>query len=108
VSITIDSELKDVLGQINQKLDRLDSKIEGVQNDITDLKISVVRLEEGQKNLSDKVAGLDKRLEKVETQLPTLVADISDLKGAKSLIIPIVVAVLTSLTTLLIRAIPNP
>jgi predicted nuclease with TOPRIM domain len=106
--VTIDQDLKDVLGQITASLDKLNSKIDGVAKDVIDVKISVARLEEGQKSLSDKFVSLDKRLEKVESQLPTLAADISDLKGAKSLIIPIVVAVLTSLTTLLIRAIPNP
>ena len=101
MSITIDSELKDVLGEINRKLD-------GVAKDVTDLKVSVVRLEEGQKSLSDKVASIDKRLEKVESGYTTLVTDIADLKGTKSLIVPIVVATLTSLLTLIIRAIPNP
>jgi archaellum component FlaC len=94
MSITIDSELKDVLGEINRKLD-------GVAKDVTDLKVSVARLDE-------KVDSIDKRLSKVESQYSTLVTDVSDLKGTKSLIIPIVVATLTSLLTLIIRAIPNP
>jgi hypothetical protein len=51
---------------------------------------------------------LDNRLDKIDTEQKTLIKDIADLKGAKSLIIPIIVAVTTSLITLLIRAIPNP
>ena len=51
---------------------------------------------------------LDNRLDKIDTEQKILIKDIADLKGAKSLIIPIIVAVTTSLITLLIRAIPNP
>lgn len=94
MSVTIDQDLKDVLGQMNRKLD-------SIQSDVTDLKVSVARLDE-------KVDSIDKRLSKVESQYSTLVTDVSDLKGTKSLIIPIVVATLTSLLTLIIRAIPNP
>ena len=51
---------------------------------------------------------IDRRLEKVEGTQDALIKDVSDLKGAKSLIIPVVVAVLTSILTLLVRSIPNP
>ena len=51
---------------------------------------------------------IDRRLEKVEGTQDALIKDVSDLKGAKSLIIPVVVAVLTSILTLLLRSIPNP
>lgn len=44
----------------------------------------------------------------MENEQTGLVNDVSSLKGAKSLIVPIVVAILTSVLTLLIRAIPNP
>jgi len=47
-------------------------------------------------------------LEKVEGTQDALIQDVSDLKGVKSLIIPVVVAVLTSILTLLVRSIPNP
>ncbi len=47
-------------------------------------------------------------LDKIETEQKTLIKAIADLKGVKSLIIPILVAVTTSLIILLIRAIPNP
>lgn len=86
----------------------MDTKIDGIQKDVVGLTVSVVRLEEGTKNLDARLSNIDKRLEKVESQYTTLVTDIADLKGAKSLVIPIVVAVLTSLITLLVRAIPNP
>lgn len=108
MSVTIEQDLKEYLSDIKQKLDKLDAKIDSVHKDVTGLTVSVARLEEGQKSLDAKVLTIDKRLEKVESHYTTLTTDIADLKGAKSLIIPIVVAVLTSLITLLIRAIPNP
>ncbi len=37
----------------------------------------------------------------------TLVQEVSDLKGAKSLIVPIIVAVVTAFLTLLVRLLPN-
>lgn len=58
--------------------------------------------------LEEKVTSFDQPLEKIETSQETLIKDVSDLKGAKSLIVPLIVAVTTSLITLLIRAIPNP
>jgi hypothetical protein len=55
-----------------------------------------------------ELKSIDKRLEKVEGVRDRLIKDVSDLKGAKSLIIPVVVAVLTTILTLLVRSIPNP
>jgi hypothetical protein len=46
---------------------------------------------------------MDKRLEKVESSYAILVKDIADLKGFKSLIIPMVVAFLSAVVTLGLR-----
>ncbi len=90
----------------------------------TDLKEILQELKNNQKEILTKVGEMDKRLVKVETRLDsdlpsikedikeikstqkTLTTDVSDLKGTKSLIIPIVVAVTTSILTLVIRTIP--
>lgn len=90
----------------------------------TDLKEILQELKNNQKEILTKVEEMDKRLVKVETRLDsdlpsikedikeikstqkTLTTDVSDLKGTKSLIIPIVVAVTTSILTLVIRTIP--
>jgi chromosome segregation ATPase len=88
----------------------------------TDIASILKKINDNQEKLLEKVDTIDKRLVVVETKLDnstenikelketqkTLVKDVSDLKGAKSLIIPIIVAVTTSLITLLIRAIPAP
>ncbi|ACK74171.1 hypothetical protein PCC7424_5612 (plasmid) [Gloeothece citriformis PCC 7424] len=58
--INVTYSLEEVLKQINQKLDNLDTKftakIDNLQKDVTDLKIGQARLEE-------KVDGLGKRLD---------------------------------------------
>lgn len=72
-----------------------------IQSYLTEIKVSQARLEE-------KVDSLSQRVERMENEQTGLVNDVSSLKGAKSLIVPIVVAILTSVLTLLIRAIPNP
>lgn len=90
--LNVEIDLGEALNQINSKLDKIDS-------DISDLKIGQVRVE-------TKLDSMASRLTKVESSQETLVADIADLKGAKSLIVPIIVAVTVSLLTLVIRAIP--
>ncbi|MEG3437400.1 hypothetical protein V0288_09740 [Pannus brasiliensis CCIBt3594] len=52
--------------------------------------------------------GISKRLEKVESEQTALVKDISDLKGIKSLIIPILVAVNPAVVTVVVRSLPFP
>ena len=52
MSVTIEQDLKEVLGEINKKLDHL-------QGDVTDLKVGQARLEE-------KVDGLAKRIDNQE------------------------------------------
>ena len=90
----IETDLKEVL-------DRIDRRLNSIESDLTTIKVDVA-------TVKTTVNSLENRLEKIETEQKTLIKDIADLKGAKSLIIPIIVAVTTSLITLLIRAIPNP
>ncbi|GAC1459572.1 MAG: hypothetical protein NVS2B14_08370 [Chamaesiphon sp.] len=60
MSLTIESDLKEILTKIDRKLDTL-------SRDVTDLKIGVARLEEkvdgGEKRLEEKIDGIEKRLE---------------------------------------------
>jgi exonuclease VII small subunit len=87
---------------------KLEEKIDKLSDIINQLAIGQARLEEKIISLDRRVESFDKRLEKIETSQDTLIKDVSDLKGVKSLIVPLIVAVTTSLLTLLIRAIPNP
>jgi chromosome segregation ATPase len=120
-------EIKDSIKEVNQKIDRLqqdvnqkfdhlqqdvNQKIDNLQQDVNQKFDTVQKdgsdLKVGQAKLIEKVEGMDKRLEKLETEQATLVKDIADLKGVKSLIIPIVVAVITAVLTVFVRSLPNP
>jgi peptidoglycan hydrolase CwlO-like protein len=84
-------------------LTRIESKIDSLQRDVNDLKVEITEIRGDIKTLSEKVDGMDKRLEKVEDSYTILVKDIADLKGFKSLIIPMVVAFLSAVVTLGLR-----
>jgi predicted nuclease with TOPRIM domain len=105
VPLILETDLREVLGEINQSLKRMDERLNR-------LEIGQARLEERlqatQTRLEESMDSLEQRLETIETEQKILVKDVSDLKGVKALIVPIVVAVTTSVVTLLIRAIPNP
>ena len=90
----VTNSLEIILTNITEKLDSL-------QKDVADLKVDIAEVK-------TELKSIDRRLEKVEGTQDALIQDVSDLKGAKSLIIPVVVAVLTSILTLLVRSIPNP
>lgn len=92
MTVKIEVELKEVLGKIDTKLDSIQKDITELKIGQAELKSSNIELKTGQKTLVDDVS--------------TLKQDVADLKGTKSLIVPIVVAVTTSLVTLLIRSIP--
>jgi chromosome segregation ATPase len=57
--ITITYTLEEVLGQINTKLDKIDQRIEHMQDDITELKIGQVRLEN---EVKGEIKALDAKL----------------------------------------------
>jgi len=84
-----DSLQKDV----NQKFDSLQKDVNGLKVEVTEIKGDI-------KTLDQKVETMDKRLEKVEDNYAILVKDIADLKGVKSLIIPMIVAFLSAVVTL--------
>ncbi|MEA5533458.1 shikimate dehydrogenase [Crocosphaera sp. XPORK-15E] len=94
------SEQVTVTYSLEEVLKRIENKLETLQKDVTDLKV-------GQATLTEKVGGMDKRLERVESEQATMVKAISDLQGFRSLIVPIVVAVATALLTLLFRLVPT-
>lgn len=92
--VTVTYSLEEILKEIKQSLNNL-------QKDVTDIKVDMAEVK-------TELKSIDKRWSKVEGTQDALIKDVSDLKGAKSLIIPVVVAVLTSILTLLVRLIPNP
>ncbi|QGZ89693.1 shikimate dehydrogenase [Microcystis aeruginosa] len=107
VSYSLESvlkEIKDSIKEVNQKMDTLqqdvnqkidtlqkdvNQKIDTLQRDVSDLKV-------GQAKLTEKVEGMDKRLEKVENEQYTLVKAISDLQGFRGLIVPILIGAMSA------------
>ncbi|MFN7253924.1 MAG: shikimate 5-dehydrogenase [Microcystis sp.] len=103
----IESKIDTLQRDVNQKIDNLqrdmDHKFDSLQKDVNDLKVEVTEIKGDIKTLDQKVEAMDKRLEKVEDSYAILVKDIADLKGFKSLIIPMIVAFLSAVVTLGLR-----
>jgi chromosome segregation ATPase len=108
MATTIETDLKEILGEFKQEFTKINQRLDRMETDLTTIKVDVATVKTTVNSLENRMDKLDNRLDKIETEQKTLIKDIADLKGAKSLIIPIIVAVTTSLITLLIRAIPNP
>ncbi len=64
--VTVTYTLEEVLGQISQKLDRMDTKFETLQKDIVEIKVGQTRLEGELKALETEVRGIGKRLDTQE------------------------------------------
>ncbi|MCZ8037876.1 MAG: shikimate 5-dehydrogenase [Microcystis sp. LE17-20A] len=100
----VDQKIDSFQRDVNQKFETfqkdVDQKFDTLQKDVNDLKVEPTEIKGEIKTLTEKVAGIDKRLEKVEDSYAILVKDIADLKGFKSLIIPMVVAFLSAVVTL--------
>ncbi|NCR73498.1 MAG: shikimate dehydrogenase, partial [Microcystis aeruginosa LG13-12] len=63
---TVTYSLESVLKEIKDSIKEVNQKIDTLQRDVNDLKV-------GQAKLTEKVEGMDKRLEKVENEQSTLV-----------------------------------
>ncbi len=75
--VTVNYTLEEVLGQISQKLDRMDTKLEDLRQDVdtkfkdlrqdvVELKVGQVKLEGDIKALETEVRGIGKRLDTQE------------------------------------------
>jgi len=92
MSVQIESDLKEILIRFEQKLDKL-------SENTNDINLRLTKVE-------TKLDAATEDIKEIKSTQKTLSSDVSDLKGVKSLIIPIVVAVTTSILTLVIRTIP--
>ncbi|MCA2554206.1 MAG: shikimate dehydrogenase [Microcystis sp. M04BS1] len=86
---TVTYSLESVLKEIKDSIKEVNQKIDTLQEDVNDLKV-------GQAKLTEKVEGMDKRLEKVENEQYTLVKAISDLQGFRGLIVPILIGAMSA------------
>ncbi len=64
--ITVTYSLEEILGQINQKLDKIDDRFDSLDKDITEIKIGQTRLEGKIEKLETDLNG---KIEKLETDL---------------------------------------
>ncbi|MEA5511973.1 shikimate dehydrogenase [Crocosphaera sp. UHCC 0190] len=102
--VTVTYSLEDVLKRIEDKLDsnqkELSQKIDKQSEEIGDIKVKLTAVE-------TELKGMNKRLERVENTQDTLVKEVSDLKGFRSLILPIIVggisAVIGAIVTVVAR-----
>jgi chromosome segregation ATPase len=119
MSLTIETELKDIFTKIDQRLERMEqgqnelklsvSDLKGeVKNLSTELKGEIKNLNTEVKNLSTNVDGLQKIANKLDEEISGSKQDISDLKGFKSLVVPGFVAILASLLTFVFKGINFP
>lgn len=61
MSLIVETDLKDILGKIDQRLDKIDQRfdkvdqrLEGIQKDVTDIRLNVVKIEGDIKALETK------------------------------------------------------
>jgi chromosome segregation ATPase len=77
MSITIETDLKDILNRLDQRFDKLDQKIDRIQEDVTDLKISLTKVEGKIETLDERLTGEIKTLdERLTGQIKTLDANV--------------------------------
>jgi predicted nuclease with TOPRIM domain len=92
MNVQIESDLKEILIRFEQKLDKL-------SENTNDINLRLTKVE-------TKLDAATEDIKEIKSTQKTLSSNVSDLKGVKSLIIPIAVAVTTSILTLVIRTIP--
>jgi archaellum component FlaC len=105
MSVTIETDLRDILNNLDKRFDRMEQKIDTIQKDVGELKIDVTKLDGKTNGLADKIDGLQKTVDKLSIDVSASNRDISDLKGVKSLIVPGFVAILASLLTFVFRGV---
>jgi archaellum component FlaC len=54
MSLIIETDLKEILNKLDQRIDKIDQRLEGIQKDVTDIKINVVKIEGDIKALETK------------------------------------------------------
>jgi tetrahydromethanopterin S-methyltransferase subunit G len=88
-NIQIESDLKEILNKLDQKLDQIDNKFEQKLDQIDNKfehKLDQIDNKFGQKldNLQKDVTDINLRLTKVETKLDGAVEDIKEMKGSQN------------------------
>ncbi|MGK7880071.1 MAG: shikimate dehydrogenase [Crocosphaera sp.] len=94
--ITVPYDLTDILKELKQDIKDVNTKLDK----LTTIEVKLATIE-------TEIKGMDKRLERVENTQDTLVKEVSDLKGFRSLILPLIVgaisAVIGGIVTVVVR-----
>ena len=45
MSLTIGTDLKEILNKLDQRIDTIDQRLEGIQKDVTEIELNVVKIE---------------------------------------------------------------
>ncbi|NEQ69721.1 MAG: hypothetical protein F6K21_30365 [Symploca sp. SIO2D2] len=118
--VTVTYSLEEVLGQIIQKIDRLDGKVESLQKDVVEIKIEIVRLEsefKGDiKTLESELKGDIKTLEtELKGDIKTLEAEVQGIGKRldtqefinRSVVVGFVLALAAGVVKLFFPSFPN-
>ena len=89
MSITIETDLKDILNKLDGKMDRM-------QDSINDLKLGQSEIKGNIKSLTTKVDNLEKTVDRVQKDVDLTKTEVAGLTGIKGLLIPLAVAVSVS------------
>ncbi|MDB9390684.1 hypothetical protein [Microcystis aeruginosa] len=112
----IEGKIDNLQRDVNQKFDKIDERFDRIDERLNKVEIGLATLTEkvvgmdkrlekveneqvksiGLVALTEKVGGMDKRLEKVESEQATMIKAISDLQGFRGLILPIIVGALSA------------
>ncbi|MGB5596211.1 MAG: shikimate dehydrogenase [Crocosphaera sp.] len=117
--VTVTYSIAEVLKRIEDKIDKQQDKIDSNQKEVNQkldkINERLTNLDVGVATLTEKTNGMDKRLEKVESEQAVIVKAISDLQGFRSLILPVIVggmsAIIGGIVTAVFRWLfitPNP
>lgn len=99
-NLIVQTDIAELLNKLDGRFDKPDLKLDKIDERLN-------KLEVGQAEHKVKVESIDRIVNELKNNQKVLTADVAVLKGTKSLIIPLVVAVTTSILTLVIRAIPT-
>lgn len=82
--VTVTYDLADILKELKQDIKEVNTKLDKQSEKLTTIEVELAEIK-------TEIKGMDKRLERVENTQDTLVKEVSDLKGFRSLILPIIV-----------------
>ncbi len=103
MSLTIETDLRDILNKLDQRFERMEQRFERMEQNLVDLKVGQAKIDGEIKTINTKIDGIQKTTDKLCIDVADSSKEVSDLKGAKSLIIPGFVAILASFLTFIFR-----